>query len=63
MEVEVKVVVVEWDVVECEVVVEDECEVVVVGIVVEDGVIVEVEDEGVVTGSCPTVVEVKGSGS
>ena len=44
MKVEVKVVVVEWEVVECELVVEDECEVVVVGlvVVVEDGVI-EVE--------------------
>ena len=52
--------------VECELVLEVECEVSVVGIVelVEDGVIeVEVEVEVVVTGSCPTVVEVKGTGS
>ena len=52
--------------VECEVVLEVKCEVNVVGLVdvVEDGVIeVEVEDEVVVTGSCPNVVEVKGTGS
>ena len=52
--------------VECELVLEVECQVSVIGLidVVEDAVIeVEVEDEVVVTGSCPTVVEVKGTGS
>ena len=58
--------VVEWDVVECEVVLEVECEVSEVGLVdrLEDFVIeVEEEIKVVVTGSCPTVVEVKGTGS
>ena len=66
MEVEVEKVVVEWDVVECEVALEVEWKGSVVGLVglVEDCLTeVEVEVEVVVTGSCSTVVEVKGTGS
>ena len=66
MEVEVEIVVVEWDVVDCEVASKVEWKGSVVWLVdvVEDCVTeVQVEVEVVVTGSCSTVVEVKGIGS
>ena len=56
MKVEVEVVIVDWEVVKCEVVVAVKCEVVVIELVV----VVEVVK---ITGSCPTVVVVKGTGS
>ena len=61
-----EVVVFERVVVECEVVLEVECEVSVVGLVdiVEDGFIeVEVEIKAELTEYGPSVVEVKGTGS